>query len=237
MSDNAIEKQHTIISPEDFIARTNLISSQNSGSCDRDFPNTEIKNAEISNKNLASSEFNYCMISDVKFKNVNLSNTEYYFTVFNGVTFERCNITGSSFEFSTMHNVRFVDCILHHSTFDFTSGDVIFENCLAEKVKFPCADQHITMNKCNACYSEFNGCSQLQINFSKCDLTNSEFNDSSICGSVKECIFTDAEFKGSDLEGVSFEACRMRDITSNGSNGLRLHDPVDTSDIDDADFF
>lgn len=226
----SLEIPRVAMTAGEFLARTNQVSANNMRGSEEIFHNVELADLTLENKSLANSEFNYSKLSNITFRGVNFQRAEFIFTELSNVTFERCKLENCKFDYSAMTHVRFEQCIMDYDTFDFACGDAVFASDQLSGAEFHHTFLAITMADCEADRVEINYCPALTIHAENCDFHRGEFTDGIFRGAMKKCIFTDADFSGSNAAGLTFSECGMRSIDTSSATGI---DPA----MDDDDEF
>ena len=219
------------MTPDEFLKKASMVSCGNLRNSEDNFQNLEIDGLTVENKNLVRTEFHYVKLTNAAFTGVNLEGADFEFAELDNVVFTRCLFKRGAFNFAKLSNVRFQDCLLDHSSFSFATGVAAFEHCSMTGVEFHRTGLEIVMNTCDGQGAEFNSCADLNIQAENCDFIRAEFNDGTFSGAMKQCVFANAEFYGSDCRSLSFSRCRLRDISDNGSCGI----DIGSSDDDDDD--
>ncbi|MBQ7695602.1 MAG: pentapeptide repeat-containing protein [Lentisphaeria bacterium] len=199
---------------------------------DDNFRAVELAGTTIQNKDLNDAEFHFSKFTDVVFNAVNLRGAEFYFAEFENVRFVGCSIERGYFCYAKFNGVTFDHCLLDGSEFNMVAGKADFIECSMRRTEFPMASAEMTMTRCANQGSEFNGCLALNLTASESDFQAAEFNDSKIVGKFTKCVFTDAEFNGSDGGEAVFDGCAMRSIETRGASSIEVAD----NDDDDDDF-
>ena len=198
------------------------------------FQNIEIADVTLENRTLTGAEFNFAKLTDVRLSGVNLGGAEFHFAELRNVTFTDCNLGRVGFDFAAMENVTFNRCLLNSSTFDYASGNAVFTDCTVEGAEFHHSGLAVTMTRCSGGHIEICYCPELTLNAEDCDFHRGGFMDSTLRGSMKKCVFTDADFAGSDGRELAFAECGLRDVNTCGALGISKAD--DEDDDDDLDF-
>ncbi|MBO4632447.1 MAG: pentapeptide repeat-containing protein [Lentisphaeria bacterium] len=221
------------MTPDEFLKKALMVSCGNLRNSEDNFQNLEIDGLTVENKNLVRTEFHYAKLTNAVFTGVNLEGADFQFAELDNVVFSRCLFKRGGFNFARMNNVRFQDCLLDSSSFSFAAGDAAFERCSMTGTEFHRTGLSIVMNTCDGQCAEFNSCAGLNIQAENCDFIRAEFNDGTFSGAMKQCVFANAEFCGSDCRSLSFSHCRIRDINDTGSCGISAASSDDDDEDDD----
>ena len=222
------------VTAEQFLDKAAEKSVSNGRGSENDFRYLEVADTVVDARNLENAEFNFSKFSNVTFSNCDLSYAEFKGAELHHVTFSHCKIERSYFDFAQMDEVSFTNCFVNSSEFDFASGRVSFSACSMEGTEFPMSDLELTLRQCNLCRAELNGSSMLHLHAEASDFSRAELNDCTLAGEAKECVFSNAEFYGSDGTAFRFLGCKLRDISTNGAIGISEDDSDESDDsLDD----
>lgn len=226
------EIPRTALSATEFAARTDIAHAGNCRGNADVFQRIAISGVTLENKNITRCEFQYSSFTDVTFSGVNFEGAEFDFAVFERVQFISCNLNRSSFDFSQMTGVTFQNCNLTSSSFDFASGKISIENSILQGTEFHHTAAALQLNGCSGERVELNFCPALHIRAENCDFHRGCFVDSTFFGTMARCIFTDADFYGSNGENLEFEECSMREINTEDSTGILIKNGDEDDDFD-----
>lgn len=223
------------VTGEQFSGRIDAAHMRNFRGSENDFRNIEVSGTTVENKDISQAEFNYARLSGVCFRGVKLENAEFQFAELCDVTFSGCCLKYAHFDFGAMRNVKFIRCQLDSGTFDFTSGNAVFTECTLENAEFHHTDLEIVLTGCSAGGIEINYCPAVRIDAENCDFHRGEFTDGLLRGTAKKCVFTDADFSGSDGREMDFPESGLRDADTRSATGISVRNGGDDDD-DDLDF-
>ena len=224
-----------ILSAEEFIKKADLAGLCNFQNSSRDndvkFFNIEISDFSVENKSIRRSDFSFSKISNVRFDGIDFEGSEFNFTELTNVTFFRCKLRRSGFDFSNMKNVIFEDSWLNTSSFGYASGDITYIRCKVHGMELHHTLAHLTFEQCSGEAMQANYCPNLSISAKNSDFHRAEFVDSVFLGEMENCIFTEADFYGSECTSLRFKDCKMRELNMAGSVGIEI-----AGDSADEDF-
>ena len=224
------------MSADEFIQKTDLINEESRQDNDGNYQYCELSGISIENKRLCNSSFNFSKLSGIVFTDIDLERAEFNFSELDNVKFVRCKLDSSAFDYASMKKVVFENCMMEGCTFDFADGEAAFSDCKMAFVEFHHSMASIAMKNCAGEKIQLSYSPRLTVNAENCDFHGGKFIDSSLCGTMKNCILTDASFNGTDASGASFMECRMRDIELLGSRGVDVTGENDDDDDFEMDF-
>ena len=217
-----------ILSAEEFIKKADLAGLCNFQNSSRDndvkFFNIEISDFAVENKSIRRSDFSFSKISNVRFEGIDFEGSEFNHTELTNIIFSRCKLRRSGFDFSNMKNVIFEDCWLDTSSFDYASGDITYIRSKVHGMELHHTLAEVTFQECAGEAMQASYSPNLKISARNCDFHRAEFVDSVFLGEMENCIFTDADFYGSDCTRLRFKDCKMRELNVSGSVGLDIED-------------
>ena len=220
-----------ILSAEEFIKKADLAGLCNFQNSSRDndvkFFNIEISDFAVENKSIRRADFSFSKISNVRFEGIDFEGSEFNYAELTNIIFSRCKLRRSGFDFSNMKNVIFEDCWLDTSSFDYASGDITYIRCKVHGMELHHTLAHLTFEQCSGEAMQANYCQNLSISAKNSDFHRAEFVDSVFLGEMENCIFTDADFYGSDCTELCFKKCKMRELNIQGSVGISISDNDD----------
>lgn len=211
-------------------------SSNNRGNTD-DYRNLSVADCTVNEQNLARAEFHNSKLSNVTFTSSDLNNVEFTCCQLENVTFDSCKMEYTDFNFAVMDNVRFVNCQLKGSTFHLVAGNTAMVRCFIGGIEMlGTANMTLNIDSCSGENTHFNGCNDLHITAADSLLHRSEFTDSTLVGTMTNCMLNDSDFRGSDCSALNFDSCPMRDVSSRGAIGF-VPSALTESEYDDDDDF
>lgn len=230
-----VEVVRTAVSADEFARKVEVINVSKSRSDDDKFCNIELADLTMENKSLGRREFNHSYLRNITFNSMKISYSEFKYAVLENVVFNSCNLENAFFDFAQMNNVIFKDCIMSNAEFDFASGNAEFINCVLENSEFHHTALNMKMVQCSGENIEISYSPNVSVNAENCDFHNGEFDDCTFHGVMKNCVFSHAEFHGSNCKDLKFEDCIRRNTFAKNAEGFIIENSADDID-DDLDF-